>query len=551
MKVILDIETDSLDATTIYCIVTKNVDTGQVNVWKGDECLTKFPSFASGVSKFIMHNGISFDAPTLNRLTGTNLHLNNVEDTLILSQLLFPTREKHSLESWGVDLGFKKIDFKDFSKLTEEMITYCIRDVEITYRLWMRIRQEIPNNKYRKAINLEYSVRNIVDTQERNGFTLDLQKAITLQARLSDKSAQIEKDLQKRYPPIIEKRVSEKTGKPLKDKIIVFNPASRQQIAARLIEQGWKPDKFTPTGHPIVDEDALKKVDIPEAQMITEYLLLNKRTAQIKSWIKLLREDNGKVHGKVLTLKAISGRMAHYSPNMAQIPAVYSPYGRECRECWTSSSPDRLLVGCDASSLELRCLAHYMNDAAYTKEVVEGDIHTANQKAARLETRDQAKTFIYAFIYGAGATKIGSIVGGTAKHGQRLIDNFLQSLPALAELRKAVDKQAATGYIQGLDGRRLHVRHQHAAMNLLLQGAGAIICKQWVVSINKLIRDYKIDAKLVASIHDEYQFDCAKDQADRFGRLTQKAMKITEKELNVRCPLDSEYKVGRNWSETH
>jgi DNA polymerase I-like protein with 3'-5' exonuclease and polymerase domains len=185
-----------------------------------------------------------------------------------------------------------------------------------------------------------------------------------------------------------------------------------------------------------------------------------------------------------------------------------------------------------------------MNDAAYTKE-------TANQKAARLETRDQAKTFIYAFIYGAGATKIGSIVGGTAKHGQRLIDNFLQSLPALAELRKAVDKQAATGYIQGLDGRRLHVRHQHAAMNLLLQGAGAIICKQWVVSINKLIRDHKIDAKLVASIHDEYQFDCAKDQADRFGRLTQKAMKITEKELNVRCPLDSEYKVGRNWSETH
>jgi len=550
MNVILDIETDSLDATTIYCIVTKNVDTGQVNVWKGDECLKSFPTFASGVSKFIMHNGISFDAPTLNRLTGTKLHLNNVEDTLILSQLLFPTREKHSLEAWGVDLGFKKIDFKDFSKLTEEMITYCIRDVEITYRLWLRIRQEIPNNKYRKAIDLEYSVRNIVDVQEKNGFTLDLQKAMSLQAMLSDKSAQIEDDLQKRYQPIVEKRVSEKTGKPLKDKVTVFNPASRQQIAARLMEQGWKPDNFTPTGHPIVDEGTLKKVDIPEAQMIAEYLLLNKRTAQIKSWIELLEED-GKVHGKVLTLKAISGRMAHYGPNMAQIPAVYSAYGRECRECWSASSPDRVLVGCDASSLELRCLAHYMNDASYTKEVVEGDIHTANQKAAGLETRDQAKTFIYAFIYGAGAAKIGSIVGGTAQHGQHLIDNFLQSLPALAELRKAVDKHAATGYIQGLDGRRLHVRHQHAAMNLLLQGAGAIICKQWVVSINKLIREHKIDAKLVASIHDEYQFDCAKDQADRFGRLTQKAMKLTEKELNVRCPLDSEYKVGRNWSETH
>ena len=284
--------------------------------------------------------------------------------------------------------------------------------------------------------------------------------------------------------------------------------------------------------------------------MIAEYLLLNKRTAQIKSWIKLL-EDDGKVHGKVLTLKAISGRMAHYGPNMAQVPAVYSPYGKQCRACWSSSSADRVLVGCDASSLELRCLAHYMNDTSYTKEVVEGDIHTANQKAAGLETRDQAKTFIYAFIYGAGAAKIGSVVGGSAAEGQQLIDNFLGSLPALATLRERVANVSKSGYISGLDGRKLHVRHQHAAMNLLLQGAGAIICKQWLVFIDKLIRKHKLDAKLVASIHDEYQFDCRKDQAEHFGRLTREAMKLTEKELNVRCPLDSEYKVGNNWSETH
>ena len=195
--------------------------------------------------------------------------------------------------------------------------------------------------------------------------------------------------------------------------------------------------------------------------------------------------------------------------------------------------------------------AHYMNDTSYTKEVVEGDIHTANQKAAGLETRDQAKTFIYAFIYGAGAAKIGSVVGGSAAEGQQLIDNFLGSLPALATLRERVANVSKSGYISGLDGRKLHVRHQHAAMNLLLQGAGAIICKQWLVFIDKLIRKHKLDAKLVASIHDEYQFDCRKDQAEHFGRLTREAMKLTEKELNVRCPLDSEYKVGNNWSETH
>lgn len=549
MNVILDIETDALNATKIHCIVTKNVDTGQVNLWKGDECYTSFPKFAKGVSKFIMHNGISFDAPTLNRLTGTKLNVSNVEDTLILSQLLFPTRKKHSLESWGENLGFNKIDFHDFSELTEEMVTYCIRDVDITYRLWLKIKEE-KYEKYRKAIDLEYRVRHIVDIQERNGFTLDVQKATCLQAELTDKASVIEEKLQEKYPPITQERVSEKTGKRLKDKIIVFNPSSRQQIAARLMEQGWKPDNFTPTGHPIVDEGTLKNVDIPEAQMIAEYLLLNKRTAQIKSWLELLEED-GKVHGKVLTLKAISGRMAHFGPNMAQVPAVYSPYGKQCRACWSSSSPDRVLVGCDASSLELRCLAHYMRDKVYTKEVVEGDIHTANQKAAGLATRDQAKTFIYAFIYGAGSAKIGSIVGGSATEGQVLMDNFLAALPALAQLRSDVDKTSRSGYIAGLDGRKLHVRHQHAAMNLLLQGAGAIVCKQWVVFIDQLIKKHRLDVKLVASIHDEYQFDCRKDQAEQFGKLTREAMKLTEKELNVRCPLDSEYKVGLNWSETH
>ena len=549
MNVILDIETDALNATKIHCIVTKNVDTGQVNLWKGDECYTSFPKFAKGVSKFIMHNGISFDAPTLNRLTGTKLNVSNVEDTLILSQLLFPTRKKHSLESWGENLGFNKIDFHDFSELTEEMVTYCIRDVDITYRLWLKIKEE-KYVKYRKAIDLEYRVRHIVDIQERNGFTLDVQKATCLQAELTDKASVIEEKLQEKYPPITQERVSEKTGKRLKDKIIVFNPSSRQQIAARLMEQGWKPDNFTPTGHPIVDEGTLKNVDIPEAQMIAEYLLLNKRTAQIKSWLELLEED-GKVHGKVLTLKAISGRMAHFGPNMAQVPAVYSPYGKQCRACWSSSSPDRVLVGCDASSLELRCLAHYMRDKGYTKEVVEGDIHTANQKAAGLTTRDQAKTFIYAFIYGAGSAKIGSIVGGSATEGQVLMDNFLAALPALAQLRSDVDKTSRSGYIAGLDGRKLHVRHQHAAMNLLLQGAGAIVCKQWVVFIDQLIKKHRLDVKLVASIHDEYQFDCRKDQAEQFGKLTREAMKLTEKELNVRCPLDSEYKVGLNWSETH
>ncbi len=289
------------------------------------------------------------------------------------------------------------------------------------------------------------------------------------------------------------------------------------------------------------------EVDIPEAKMIAEYLLLEKRIAQVESWLEEQKED-GKVHGRVFTLGAVSTRMSHSSPNMAQVPASYSPYGRECRDCWTVSDPAYSLVGCDASSLELRVLAHYLGDDNFTREVVEGDVHTANQKAAGLETRDQAKTFIYAFIYGAGPAKIGKIVGGNVNDGKRLIDQFLSNMPKLAHLRKRVDAASERGYLIGVDGRRLVVRKYYAAMNLLIQGAGAIVCKQWLVEIMK---NNNLGARLVASIHDEYQFEVLTEKAEEFGLLTKMAMKAPEEVLKFRCPLSSEFKIGKTWAETH
>ena len=573
MDVVLDIETDSLDATLVYCIVAKDRETGKHYVWKGDQCINTFPMFAKRVNKFIMHNGISFDAPTLNRLLGTQIKLSQVEDTLILSQLTNPVRENgHSLEAWGEKLQFNKIDFKDFSHLSEEMVTYCKRDVDITERVWINLQPDMQKID-RRAIDLEYKIRALVSQQERNGFTLDLQKATSLTARLQDKSFELEREVQTRFVPI-PVAVKEVTPRYKKDGSLssvglrhiqdtttvagphtsidyqTFNLASRQQIVSRLTKCGWQPKKFTEKGHAIVDESVLRGVDIPEAQMIAEYLTLKKRIAQVQSWIDAVHED-GKVHGQVLTLRAISGRMAHHSPNMAQVPASYSPYGKECRECWTVGDAANVLVGCDASSLELRALAHYLNDPSFTKEVVEGDIHTANQKAAGLDTRDQAKTFIYAFIYGAGAAKIGQVVGGTSQDGQRLIDTFLGNVPALAVLRERVDKASQRGYLKGLDGRWLKVRNQHAAVNLLIQGAGAVICKQWLIEINSLVRQHQVKAKLVASIHDEYQHEVYRPQANRFGELTKLAMKNTERSLKIKCPLDSEYKIGQNWSETH
>ena len=216
-----------------------------------------------------------------------------------------------------------------------------------------------------------------------------------------------------------------------------FNLGSRQQIGKYLQWFGWKPKDFTETGQPIVDEKVLSNVkDIPEAQLIGEYLLVQKRIAQVESWVDAV-EDDGRVHGYVNAIGAVTGRMTHSSPNMAQVPAGYSPYGEECRSCWIVPKGYKL-VGCDAAGLELRMLAHYMDDVEYTKEILHGDIHTANQTAAGLTTRDQAKTFIYAFLYGAGDAKIGTITGGSARDGRRLKEKFLTNTPALANLRDRV-----------------------------------------------------------------------------------------------------------------
>ena len=543
MRAIVDIETDSLNATKVHCIVAKDVDSGRVYSFPPD-MIHGFRDWSLGVKQFIMHNGLSFDAPVCNRLLGTDIKPSQIVDTLVLSQLFNPIREGHSLKAWGERLGFPKGDVDSFEVYTPDMLEYCKQDVNITHKLFNLLQEESKGfSSY--SIEVEHKVRVIIDQQKRNGFALDLPKAMGLFNKLKDEATSLEDWSVNNFDPTV---VELKT----KTKYIPFNIGSRQQIASRLIELGWKPKKHTDKGNIIINEAVLDTIDMPEARKFSRFFLLQKRIAQIKSWIEACDDKDGRVHGSVMTLKTITGRMSHNSPNMAQIPAVRSPYGKECRDCWTVSNiHTHSIVGTDASGLELRCLAHLMNDTTFTDILLTGDIHTHNMQMAGLTDRDQAKTFIYAFMYGAGASKIGQIVGAGAKEGQILIDKFLNSMPALKRVRDSVTKAAGRGKIKGIDGRLLHIRSPHSALNTLIQGAGAVVCKVWLIHMMTRIKVLGIDAKLVASIHDEYQFEVLNKDVQRFGQVTKDAMKDTEKELRMKCPLDNEWKVGKTWAQTH
>ena len=578
-NLVFDVETDGLDPTEIFCIVTYDVDTGITQTFAPSE-LDEAYRLLLNCDKLIGHNIGNYDIPVVKKLAGVDLSEKRIIDTLILSRLFNPTRaENHSLKSWGYRLNFPKTEFDEFDSYTPEMLEYCKNDVLLNYKVYEALRKESRGFSI-DSINLEHKVSKLLREQEDTGFLFDQRAGMLLLAELNEKVEAIVTEVHKVFRPkrietkVYPKRTKSgaygKLGETMEGKqvrltederkrmlssgyitlvkVIDFNLGSRKQIGEYLQEFGWKPKDFTPTGQPIIDESTLKKIKgIPAALLIAEYLMLQKRVSQINSWFKELAED-GRVHGYVNHNGTITGRMTHRNPNMAQIPSSNAPYGKECRACWIVPAKHKL-VGIDASGLELRMLAHYLEDEDFTNEILHGDIHTSNQKNAGLESRNQAKTFIYALIYGAGDGKLGSVVGGSNKEGRRLRDTFLNNLPTFKSLIKRVERAAAKGYIKGLDGRKIIIRSAHSALNALLQGAGAIAMKQALVIFSESIKPY--NAKIVGNIHDEWQVEVPEEHANTVGKLGVEAIIAAGLHFEMRCPLDGEYSIGDNWSETH
>ena len=503
----------------------------------------------------------------------------------------------HKLEAWGYRLGGQmkgEFDPKDYGHtwrtmpFTEKFDNYCMDDVRLNVELFEHMESK---NYAKEAIAIEHGIAKLMFEQEMRGWTFDEEAAKALTAKLQKRSMELEDELRALFPPwekyvgiFIPKRNNKAKGYVKgvgikRYKTMDFNPGSRDHIADRLQAiHGWVPLEKTPSGKPKVDETILGELTYPEAPAITEYLTIGKRLGQIaegkQAWLKCVR--NGKIHGRVNHNGAVTGRMSHMSPNVAQTPANYSLYGAECRALWKASA-GKVLVGCDADGLELRMLAHYLaryDNGAYATVVLDGkksegtDMHTRNQNAVGLRLRDSSKTMFYAWLYGAGDYKLGTIYvqdmteekrnqfyeafpankrkSAIARLGKRSRKRLVSGIPGMAKLIKAVQESAKKGTVRGLDGRKLHIRSIHAALNTLFQAAGAIIMKK-----AQLILQQHAEPDFVGTIHDEWQIECDPDKAEHVGKVAADAIVAAGMFFNLRCPLGGNYDIGNNWSETH
>jgi DNA polymerase I-like protein with 3'-5' exonuclease and polymerase domains len=611
VRYLFDIETDGFDCNWVNCLVIKDVDTGEV--WRYRKT-SKEDQIPDGLMKLndadviIGHNIIRFDIPALAKnYPHWVMSAPSIFDTLAASRLIWTnlkevdainmaqgkyTDEKfgkkyygsHSLAAWGIRLRDYKDDWvhKDGQVWSQAMEDYCAQDVETNFTLLQTIIQKDYSSE---ALQLEMDVQEIIARQEIRGVRFNEDKARKLYSKLIKRKLELEKELRDIFPPFYQrdgkvftpkrdnKRYHYYAGAKLqKIKLVEFNPGSRDHIADRLIKlRGWEPVEYGKDQKPTVDDTIVSQLPYPEAKPIGEYLTIGKRIGQLaegaKAWMKMVTPE-GRIHGAVNTNGARTGRMTHFNPNMAQVPKANSstPYGAECRDCFEPGK-GYVLVGADASGLELCNLAHFMaryDGGEYVKTVLEGDPHTANMNAAGLDSRDKAKRWFYALIYGAGNGKLGAIVNGvdgkdgkqSPKVGGSKRKAFMEGLPAFGKLYNAIQGVVRKrGYLLGLDGRHLDCPSLHSSLNTLLQSAGAIIMKKALVICDRSLQEQGFepgeDYEFVLNVHDEWQIEVKPEIAERVGDVAIQSITEAGQHYQFRCPLHGEYKIGKSWKETH
>jgi DNA polymerase I len=507
----------------------------------------------------------------------------------------------HSLEAWGYRLGTeRKGDYSKeckaagidpWAEWSPAMHAYMLQDGKVNLLLLRHLQSFEPSPQ---AVLLEMRVQRLCAKIERNGWPFNIAEGEKLYADLCAERESLSQSLRSLFPPWTvqlddfipardNKTKGYRKGVPVpRFETFEFNPASRDHIIDRLQDKyGWVPKdgEYTANGKPKVDDDVLQKLPYPEAKALARYFLIQKRIGQLgegaQAWLRVVTKE-GKIHGRYNTNGAATGRATHFSPNISQVPSVGAEFGRDCRALFHVPVGWKQ-IGADQAGLELRCLGSFMaafDGGAYIQVVLHGDIHWENAKAlfglpddtvrdeegnpAHKKMRGVAKTFIYAFLYGAGDAKLGSIIGKGAKAGAQLRARFLKKFPALEKLIKAVKAAARKGWLKGLDGRKLPIRSDHAALNTLLQSAGAILCKQWICDAEDALlagglkHGWDGDFVFLGWIHDELQIAVRDGLEDRVANiLVETARQAGSPFASWRCPTDGDAKIGLNWADCH
>lgn len=598
----------------------------------------------------LAHNGIGFDYQVLDKLYPEwNFDQKPKRlDSLVWSRILFPDMKptdfdarrrgywvngqnrnacpekmggivgSHSLKAWGLRLGNHKEDYDPRTECepgltmseawqrvgwTERMDDYCVGDITSTMALVELLQSK---NLSPVALDMEHQFATIIARQERFGFKLDIPKAQQLHQKLEVRSVELQEELSALIPNWYEAdgskalrmpKTSNKTRHETKGcgftKVTCrkFNPGSTDQIGSRLQTlYGWEPESYGSDGKPTCSDDVLATLDFPPVAQIREYLVVSKRLGQLalgsQAILKKVCKDDGRMRGRVNTNGAATGRCTHSSPNVAQTPAVGTPYGREFRELYTVG-PGRKLIGADAAGLELRVMAHYMaafDGGEYAKEVCDGDAHWATLQALGITdgprdhsskihsaARNAGKTWLYALLYGCGEDLSGlhyreifkafhgvEPKGTLIGNGRKSRKAFKLGIPAFAALEKAVKEKASVQKrLKALDGRWVGIRSAHSAVNALFQSAGSIVMKQALIELDTSLQAQGLtpgdDYEFVANVHDEWSVDVADRDGlpELIAEESCDAMVRAGKYFRMRVLIEGEAHVGNNWSEVH
>lgn len=589
----IDGETDGLWPTKFWCIVAKNIGSGEVYKLVGHSAIQRFFSEAPKDTIWVGHNVLSFDAFHLNRLGLADIDYGRVVDTLVLSYL-YGTQGGHSLEAWGERLKFPKGEFNDWSAYSEQMLEYCIRDVDLGVRVFTALTSRMAKRGYsERSCNLEHSIRVIIDEQQRNGWYFDVPGAEKLRAQLRDEEGRLGAQIHELFPPVLKSQGSYRyklkaDGTPyasyqrhveqypkvehVGENYEVwdwqeFNIGSPPQRLDKLLSLGFKPSKKTKGGNPSVDEESLvdfaKESGILEVQAIADWLVVNGRANMIQTWLNNVSDVDSRMHGKVLSCGASSRRMTHSGPNTANVPSNEAKYGEDCRSLWTVQFPDsQSIVGADSKACQMRCFVSALPDPELGRHFwdtsVCADPHAYNAELIGIG-RKPVKNVFYANMFGAYPPKLAATAGMVGSrselqtYGEWIRDELYRITPGLKELTLEAQHEFRKngGFLKCIDGGYVRCPVESASLNYKIQPSEAVLMKTATVIAYRELKHKGLQFKKIGDIHDEWQYETTVGQESTLGEVLVQSIRDAGEELGFKVPHDGDWKQGKSWAATH